>query len=187
MKKSLIVIGLLLGGISLNAEEQIFIGVDLGQVKLTGSSEEGTNSGSNESSSSIKIGKNFTDYRIYGKYTYVEIEKSTLSAITLHYDKYFTYKEIKPFIGAEVGYITLTDDESFGGDNLAMSGLTYGLNIGAIHDINQKISLEIGFEYILTSASDNICTETLDDNCVKKSTINLDSYTNLKIGFNYKF
>ena len=178
IKKSLIVASLLLATSSVLADNT-FIGLDLGKSKGTATvSYQGyskTSSGDKTSSFSLKAGKIYSDHRIYGKYTDVDEDDGSSTALTGHYDKFLsTDGKVKPFIGGAFGYVSIkADDNSYD-----ISGLTYGITLGAVAEITKQASIEIGYDYMLSSASD-----TLDNG----DKIELDKYDNLHIGINIKF
>jgi opacity protein-like surface antigen len=178
IKKSLIVASLVLAATSAMAENT-FIGLDLGKSKGTATvSYQGyseTSSGDKTSSISLKAGKQYSDHRIFAKYTDVNEEYGTSAALTAHYDKFLrTNGVVKPYIGGAIGYVSYESDDN----TVDLSGLTYGATLGVVADITKEISFEIGYDYMLTSASDTL------DNGVK---VELDKYDNFHIGLNVKF
>ena len=139
---------------------------------------------------SLKAGKVYSDYRIYGKYTDIDDDSDSFTALTAHYDRFLSIDEkVKLFIGGAFGYVSSKLD-----DDIDVSGLTYGITLGVIVEITEQASIEIGYDYMLSNASDTldiyddiIYYDIYDIKLESELKLELDKYDNLHIGINIKF
>lgn len=131
----------------------VFAGVEIGKTKVTASAEGISIDSKNENSFAIKFGQEKDDYRIYGKYLNCDFDGDAVHVLSLNYDKFFNLEQMRPFVGATIGYLTYSENEDV---DIDLSGLTYGLNLGISKDLSNNLSAEVGFNYIFTTATDDI-------------------------------
>ena len=178
-KKSLFVGSLYLAITTNIIANNSFIGINYGNSKIIGAKTENFQNDKNAYSEtiyanklntySLKSGKIFDDHRVYGKYT--KIDNSTF-VITLNQDQFFTFDDtIKPYIGSAFGCTSIQGSFS------DISGLAFGLTFGAIAKISKKISIEMGYDYMFSSA------DTMDGN----DKIELNEYGYFHTGININF
>ncbi|HHZ94475.1 MAG TPA: hypothetical protein EYN67_02705 [Flavobacteriales bacterium] len=64
----------------------------------------------------------------------------------------------------------------------------YGASTGVTLTVNDVLIFELAFEYMLVSASDEVCVaSTSSAGCVMTETANIDKYTSMGVGINYHF
>ena len=189
MKKNLLLASLLVfGATSLFAtevEHSAFVGLEVGSTSYDFKVEAPSISYSysksySDNSQSLKLGKYLGDFgRAYGTIGRVDADDATVITYGLGYD-YLVYNssDFTPFIGATLGYQQVDlDDASI----VELSGLTYGVEIGAQYSINESFDIEVGYRMNFDSSDDTI---TVSGRSIKYT---LDNTKIWYIGANYSF
>jgi len=164
------------------SKSELFIGLELGSTKAESSTELFTNNAAwypkLESKSDsvieygVRIGAEKEDWRTTLLYTYYNNDDAGFEE-TMHKGSilldYFIWSsgttayDVKPYIGAHVGYVgyTLSGPLNLGGGNTATatwaddSGLFYGGQAGVAMTMSDVIQLDLSYRYSLTTL-DNI-------------------------------
>ena len=108
--------------------------------------------------------------------------------LLLNYDYLFPINEkFNLYAGAHAGQAKYEQDvnTAIGKIDIDMSGLVYGLQVGALFDITKNIELEAGLAYSKYNVDDTISGTYLGVDYSAKS--ELEDSTSMFIGINYKF
>ena len=108
--------------------------------------------------------------------------------LLLNYDYLFPINEkFNLYAGAHAGQAKYEQDVNtdIGKIDIDMSGITYGLQVGALFDITKNIELEAGLAYSKYNVDDTISGTYLGVDYSAKS--ELEDSTSMFIGINYKF
>ena len=149
-------------------------------------------------SQSIKVGKYLGNAgRTYAIYTRYNTDSNVdLNSYGVGYD-YLFYNSTSfiPFIGVNLGYFNYKAsglDAALAGsgvtsssDSINISGLTYGLNIGAMYEINKNFEIEAGARFIANNADDTVTFTNGVNSVALKGEI--DKIVQYYIGLNYNF
>jgi opacity protein-like surface antigen len=201
LRNFLTVITLLLISSNLVAKDNMFTGIEIGKTKVTALAKGYHYSSDTISSLSVKYGKEYmNNSKIYAKYLNARLDDRKIKAITVHYDKYLTRGQIRPFIGAGIGYMVWENNYVSNINAVATtnpiditkwepSGITYGMNIGLLIKVTKQLTFELGYEYMKTLAKDTYCDITEIGVCTEAEIIDadLDSYDHIKVGMNFSF
>lgn len=109
-------------------------------------------------------------------------EKSSYSLPAINYDYLIKNDKLNgfiPYVGAHIGY-GKTKFNSYLKDK---SSVDYGLNLGVIKDINEKVSLEVGYRYTYINSESSSSTAVPGAVITGK---NKDAQA-ISFGINYKF
>jgi len=193
MKKTILLSSLLLLSnsslMAMQTNSSWFGGIDIGISKVSAIGNAGINTIELESSSlyeGLKFGKKFDSSRVYFNYNYYNSDQnSELNSFGLTYD--FLIKEDAPFIpflGLNLSYQQyeekgLTTD--YNKKSLDVSGLSYGINIGALYTINKNIDLELGTKINKLTGSDDVTY--LSNNAEIDADLAIHSY--LSVNYNF--
>lgn len=185
MIKKLIISSLVLGIFSstLLAEDNgVYIGADIGNtsvdIKMSADGYDSENTSDDGGSQTLKVGYYFdSNSRAYLAYQNVNVEEGSSGITTLGYDYLIGTEKFKPYIGAIVGYGSLTSDD----DTVDITGMVYGAQLGANYAFTENISAEIGYRYLLTDMSDTV------DSYGTNVNIEVENAGNYYLGINYKF
>lgn len=161
-----------------------FVGLEIGSTsydlkgvnQTTGVSASADDTGGSQS---LKAGKYLGDAgRVYAVIGRVNADGADLQNYGIAYD-YLIYNSspITPFIGATVGYQSIDIDNSV----VDLSGLTYGLELGLLYEINQKFELELGYRHNFHSTDDTV---VVSGQSLKFTSEKVSAWY---IGANYKF
>ena len=108
--------------------------------------------------------------------------------LLLNYDYLFPINEkFNLYAGAHAGQAKYEQDvnTAIGKIDIDMSGLVYGLQVGALFDITKNIELEAGLAYSKYNVDDTISRTYLGVDYSLKT--ELEDSTSMFIGINYKF
>ena len=108
--------------------------------------------------------------------------------LLLNYDYLFPINEkFNLYTGAHAGQAKYEQDVNtdIGKIDIDMSGITYGLQVGALFDITKNIELEAGLAYSKYNVDDTISGTYLGVDYSLKT--ELEDSTSMFIGINYKF
>ena len=108
--------------------------------------------------------------------------------LLLNYDYLFPINEkFNLYAGAHAGQAKYEQDvnTAIGKIDIDMSGLVYGLQVGALFDITKNIELEAGLAYLKYNVDDTISGTYLGVDYSAKS--ELEDSTSMFAGINYKF
>lgn len=151
------------------SESGLYVGVEAGKTRQ------------NEISSGTKFHNTSTSYavnggyyldqnnRAYAFYTYITKGDyaSRTNAYGVGYDYLIGTSQLKPFIGAIVGYSSYID----GG--FKQTGMAYGGQVGIDYAVNKQFSLDAGYKYLLSDA--------------KEGSVETKNFNTFFAGANYKF
>lgn len=196
MKKSLIITGLFIGSVSLQAmDTNYFIGAGAERGKLNVKSsvkvpmfniENNISDDLFDTSLKLKAGVILDKtHRISLSHVKYEELDSDLSLILANYDYLISINEqFRLYSGLHLGNARVNiSTDSFG--DYKKSGLAYGFQIGTLYDITKHIELELGLNYTLYNVDKNVSGLTMG--------IPYEAYGELKksksmfLGLNYKF
>jgi len=196
IKQSLIVASLLFTGTSAVAQNDFFIGANLGTIKsgatLSGTATYDGNNISGSASDSdrdtninIKAGivNNNNRYSVQTGKLYDEGEVSYTST-TLNYDRLFTETSgFTPFVGVHIGKGKF---EVYGWETTSTD---YGIQAGVLKDLNKNFQFEAGLRYTKSNASFYVNEAGTDNGKAYNinATLEADDATAMYIGVNYKF
>ena len=176
MKKSFILASILALSsttlMAVDAKNNWFTGLEAGKTKHKYSASAlGTSISGDESDSSVtlKIGKYLGSLgRIYGGYTaYNTDDNIDISSYSLGYD-YLIYNNsnFTPFVGLNVGNVNYEEkglQASIAGsgltvnkDTIDISGVYYGVEVGALYEASKNLDIEIGIRLAKTTGNDAV-------------------------------
>jgi opacity protein-like surface antigen len=179
MKK--IALAVLLASGLMAADSGVFVGADIGVTKFdekaswSGGSEEISDDGGSQT---LKVGYYFDKNSRAGIcYQNINVEDGSAYHIGLGYDYLIGSNDIKPFVGAFIGYGSFEDDDGI----MDISGAVFGAQAGVNYAINENFSAEVGYRYMKSNMEDTITVSGVD---VK---VEIDPISNWFVGVNYKF
>ena len=115
--------------------------------------------------------------RPYLEYQNIDSTDVIAGATTVGYDYLIRSADVKPFIGAMLGFSSyILDDHSV---NLANT--IYGAQAGINYTLDKKVSLDAGYRFIKSSMNESIVLSNTSVN------LELDNISNLYFGINYNF
>jgi len=136
------------------SESQKFIGVEVGISEVQGQSiSRFDNAISKGASFGIRLGAENEQWRTMFIFNYFDNEDRNVEKLFLSIDYYFLQQDImdnyfiQPYIGGNVGYMNY---ENIGVDE---DGMTYGGQGGVILKLIEKLDLDLGYRYTLSSAN----------------------------------
>ena len=199
MKKSLIVAGILLAGSTLVANDGYYVGFDIGKSKgyinyginfpdYPQYNENGSSHGDGSNTQTIKLGKYIDSNNRAGMY-YMNVDTDGESAKSygLTYDYLIGENQLKPFLGAIVGYVSYETNELeiINLPDVKIDGMLYGVQAGLNYEANKNISFEAGYRYLKSNADykGNSSMYGIDYSV----NADIDKVTGWYIGLNYKF
>lgn len=175
---ALMVTGLMAG------DEGLYIGMDIGDVKVNSTVTSGANTYKGYASDpayTFKGGYYLNENnRVYAFYQYVNPDTATasFSQYGAGYDYMIGSGTLKPFIGIFAGWVDSKVSNSQ--DNFDISGNLVGVQAGISYAMNANLSVEGGYRYFDYSNADGL--ESIDNVNVKA-----DTTQNWYVGLNYKF
>ena len=109
---------------------------------------------------------------------YHNIDSSTVmaEATTFCYDYIIDDGDIKPFIGAMIGFSTYMSDK-----NIDIADTIYGAQAGINYSVDESFSLDAGYRFIKSSMSDTVLVNNLP---VK---LDIDNIKDAFVGVRYSF
>lgn len=178
MKK--IALAVLLASGLMAADSGIYVGVDVGSTEFDmEASALGTSASSSDDggSQTLKVGYYFdANNRAAISYQNINIDDGDAATFSIGYDYLYGTNDIKPFIGAIVGYGTAEDST-----DIDISGLIFGGQVGVNYAFNENFSAELGYRYMKSNMDDTVRVTGID---VK---LEIDEISNWFFGVNYKF
>jgi len=132
VKNYMVIFSIVLLGTNVYAQKSMFVGLDVGNTNISVSVSRNSlnNTIDVENPFSLKIGTEYDDYRTYGKYLDASIDHVDINAFTVHYEKYFPIKFIKPYVGIGAGIVRGYEVEHLPGIRWNPIGLAYGASTG---------------------------------------------------------
>lgn len=185
MKKftiKMIVLSAIIAG-QASADDGYYIGLDLGSTTVEASTKsQGLNIDETENDSggaqTLKAGYYFdSNNRAAVFYNNINSEDADFGILGLEYDYLFGENDLKPFVGAMLGYGRYSmDDPSF-----TINGLVYGIQAGVNYKINTNFSVEAGYRFRRSTMNKTYRYLSLD------ADLAIDNLRSWFIGLNYKF
>jgi len=126
-------------------DSNIYVGLDIGNTSATLTATVDSNSFTEEDnggSQTLKVGTYLdSNSRAYGYLQNINIDDGTGYSLGVGYDYLFGENDFKPFVGALIGYGSISDDEDF----MDITGLVYGVQAGIYYNINDCFLLGPSF------------------------------------------
>lgn len=163
--KNLAMVSLLLAGVQSFASEG-FIGIEGGYASIQGDTFTQLDYESNDVLMGLRLGAQNDDFRSTISFNYYDSDEQNVELALLTVDHFFlgqTEKAYRPFVGLAFGY------GNYESDFVEESDFVYGGQIGVDYRINENVSFDLGYRYLLSSADA------------------LDSVGNAFLGINYRF
>lgn len=162
-------------------ESGLYIGAEVGSTHTKTTTSFNSGSVEKYKSDRVSEGLNLGYYlnsssRAYVAYQHVnsDMNKDIPESSNIYsagYDYLFGTSDLKPFVGAIIGYSTYKDGD------FKVNGMAYGAQAGIEYKMSGKLSVDTGYRYLDSSAE---ATYSGD-----KST--MDSFQTFFVGANYKF
>lgn len=184
MNKSLVLAGLVVASTSMMAmDTQYFIGAGAEKTnidtKVSGADGYNSKGKIDDTGLSLKTGVILNKaHRISLSLVKYSENDSDVTSILGNYDYLIPINnDFRFFTGLHAGSTKVKVEES--GESASFSGLSYGVQIGAMYDLTKNIEFELGLGYTKYNVD-----RTEDDTWYK---LELDKSTSMFAGINYKF
>jgi opacity protein-like surface antigen len=171
-------------GFNASAETDYFFGGSIGSSNLRYTvkdnfMEYSDNEGSTEMS--FRAGSDFlNNYRAYASFTKNEFDDVQQSSLKINGDRLFPLDNIVSiYAGVSAG------TASFEGESYVVKGLTFGIQFGALIKLSEHVSVEGGWSYDMTSASNKYSNSA--DMSPYKNKLLFEQVSTAKFGANYTF
>lgn len=116
--------------------------------------------------------------RTYIAHQNIDSNTDTTGATTIGYDYIIDDGDIKPFIGAMVGFSSYISDH-----NIDIADTIYGAQAGINYSIDESFSLDAGYRFIKSSMNDTVI---INNTPVKLEIDNVrDAYVGVKYSFHF--
>lgn len=186
MKK--IVIGVVLALSGLMADDSgWYLGAGFGNTNadfiagIDGATETNSDEGS---STMFKTGYYFNNNsRVTAFYEDISADDATMYLTGLGYDYLLGSYDVRPFVGATVGY------GSFDGDRFdsSITGVVFGMQAGLNYrPKGQPFSIEAGYRFLKSTMKDNIDVSIINM-LVFDVELQVDNFSTAYVGFDYRF
>lgn len=195
IKKSLAMASLLaLGTSAMAIDVQPFVGVGIERTTLdykASASALGYSYSDDDSDTALKLKAGAIldkTHRLSVSHAKYSDNGADVRILLLNYDYLFPINEkFNLYAGAHAGQAKYEQDvnTAIGKIDIDMSGLVYGLQVGALFDITKNIELEAGLAYSKYNVDDTISGTYSGVDYSAKS--ELEDSTSMFIGINYKF
>ena len=133
------------------SESQKFIGVEVSITEVQG---EQPSDKSDDVSYGVRLGAQNDQWRTMFTLNYFDSGEHNVEKLFLSVDYFFMKTDVydsyalQPYLGVNVGYMNY---ESVGVD---ASGFLYGMQGGVVLDVMDRVGLDIGYRYSLSSADE---------------------------------
>jgi len=135
------------------SESQKFIGVEVSITEVQGQAASETDgSTSNGTTFGFRIGAQNEQWRTMFVLNYFDDEGRNVEKLFLSLDYFFLKTDVydsyalQPYMGVNMGYM------NYESNNIDESGFLYGMQAGVALEVVEKISLDLGYRYSLSSA-----------------------------------
>ncbi len=115
--------------------------------------------------------------RTYLEYQNIDSDDVIAGATTVGYDYLIGNGNVKPFIGAMLGFSSYTLDDH----SVDLADAIYGAQAGVNYTLDKKVSLDARYKFIKSSMNESIVLSNTPIN------LKLDNISNLYFGINYNF
>ncbi len=115
--------------------------------------------------------------RTYVAYQNINSKDVTAGATTVGYDYLIGEGNIKPFIGAMIGFSSYNVDTY----NVELADTIYGGQAGISYNLDKRIALDAGYRFVKSGMNDTISISSTPLN------LELEDISGLYFGLNYNF
>lgn len=156
------------------SESGLYVGAEVSKTKENDKTSTGIIASNSSTAYGIDVGyyfdANSRAYLFYQNIGKGDYAKST-DAYGAGYDYLFGNGSFKPFVGAIVGYSVYKNGTT------KIDGLAYGAQVGVDYKVNNNISVDVGYRYLLSEAKYTFPAYTAE----------VENFQSFFVGANYKF